>query len=207
MGHRGPYGSRSSAGTRYRCLFQSKQWGDACPWPPPPPAALPISFPAQGLGHPTGFSWAFPHGIQTTSPPILMMRHFWKAIKFHRAQSHLKHPNPLHSLAMWFWTLLLVWSHSGPGTYLKMFVFTPGVRWDKTGSERGPSAITAAPDQLCLPGLRLCGSSRPSKPQHSWTSKPQEMQEQFWWAQPVALQGWLGFNYVPGGFLVGGWSN
>lgn len=84
MGHRGPYGSRSSAGMRYRCLFQSKQWGDACPWPPPPPAALLISFPAQGTPHQLLMSFSpwypehqppnpddetFPKGYQVSSGP------------------------------------------------------------------------------------------------------------------------------------------
>lgn len=205
MGHRGPFGSCSSAGMRYSYLFQSRQGGDARPWiPPPPPVALPISFPGRLHWLPMSFApWCPEHQLPNPDNETLL--------KGYRGSSGLKVPKAPQTL----WTAwprsfgLFYWCgpNSGTGTFLKMFAFTPGIRWDKTDSERSPSEITAAPDLLCLPGLRLCDSSCPSKPQLSWASKPQETQEQFWAAQPVALQGWLGFNYAPGGFLVGGWSN
>lgn len=55
-GRRGPFGSCSSSGMKHRCLFQSRQGGDAWAWPP--------RHQDEGLGH----LLALTHGGQSSNP-------------------------------------------------------------------------------------------------------------------------------------------
>lgn len=147
MGHRGFYGSCTSADMGYRGLFQSRRYPSLASITTCSSSCL---LPCRGSGIPS--SWVLPLNF-------------------------LVNPTPLDSLAMQSWTVLLVQLPSEREPLWKAPLWrclSSPQRSGRTSSESSPSETTAASDFLCLPGVPLCGSSCPSKPQYLRTSKPQE---------------------------------